>query len=62
MAAHFIGPAHLVPLVELCPTRCSNPKILANVKRFLESVGKRPVVMKKEIDGFIAARLQAALY
>mmetsp|Transcript_15751 Transcript_15751/g.54873 ORF Transcript_15751/g.54873 Transcript_15751/m.54873 type:complete len:311 (-) Transcript_15751:162-1094(-) len=71
IAAHFIGPAHLVPLVELCPSDraaaaaagkdpAQNP--VARVRAFLESVGKKPVTLMKEIDGFIAARLQAALY
>jgi len=67
IAAHFIGPAHLVPLVELCPAeRTSDPASidgpLERVRRFLISIGKRPIVLKREIDGFIAARLQAALY
>lgn len=67
MAAHFIGPAHLVPLVELCPAAqtaapLSESGVVARVKQFLLSIGKRPIVLKKEIDGLIAARLQAALY
>jgi len=73
VAAHFIGPAHLVPLVELCPSEraaAHTARIaggasqgpIARVRRFLESIGKKPVVLTKEIDGFIAARLQAALY
>jgi len=64
-AAHFIGPAHLVPLVELCPAEQTQPGEdgpVARVRRFLEAAGKKPVVLKREIDGFIAARLQAALY
>jgi len=69
VAAHFIGPAHLVPLVELCPSELTskagaggNPGPIERVQNFLESVGKKPVLLKREIDGFIAARLQAALY
>mmetsp|Transcript_23677 Transcript_23677/g.68020 ORF Transcript_23677/g.68020 Transcript_23677/m.68020 type:complete len:337 (-) Transcript_23677:102-1112(-) len=73
IAAHFIGPAHLVPLVELCPSERAAAATaamdggaaqgpVAQARRFLESVGKKPVVLRKEIDGFIAARLQAALY
>eukprot|EP00400_MALV-I_sp_L67-5_P000500 gene500-627_t len=62
MTAHFIGPAHLVPLVELCPTKYTDMKVVPIVQNFLLACGKSPAVMKKEIDGFIAARLQAALY
>ena len=57
MSTHFIGPAHLVPLVEMCPSKYTNRKHIPVVKRFLELCGKRPIVMKKEIDGFVAARL-----
>jgi len=67
MAAHFIGPAHLVPLVELCPAKqtadpSADSGAVHRVKRFLLSIGKKPIILKQEIDGFIAARLQAALY
>jgi len=76
IAAHFIGPAHLVPLVELCPSSQSAAAAAAaeaaggdpsqspvqRVRRFLETIGKKPVLLRKEIDGFIAARLQACLY
>mmetsp|Transcript_154768 Transcript_154768/g.475507 ORF Transcript_154768/g.475507 Transcript_154768/m.475507 type:complete len:317 (-) Transcript_154768:11-961(-) len=67
IAAHFLGPAHLIPLVELCPSEhtadaASADGPVARVQRFLTSLGKRPIVLRREIDGFIAARLQAALY
>lgn len=73
VAAHFIGPAHLVPLVEVCPSdraaaaiaaagASPTPSPVERVRSFLEGIGKKPVVLKKEIEGFIAARLQAALY
>jgi len=61
-AAHFIGPAHLVPLVEVCPAAQTGPDAVPRVAAFLRGVGKKPVEMKKEIQGFLAARLQAALY
>eukprot|EP01060_Flectonema_neradi_P033542 TRINITY_DN5653_c7_g1_i1.p1 TRINITY_DN5653_c7_g1~~TRINITY_DN5653_c7_g1_i1.p1 ORF type:complete len:321 (+),score=96.18 TRINITY_DN5653_c7_g1_i1:54-965(+) len=62
IAAHFIGPAHLVPLVELCPAEQSNAASVPLVEKYLKSIGKKPVILKKEIQGFLAARLQAALY
>eukprot|EP00928_Gymnodinium_smaydae_P079294 TRINITY_DN63260_c0_g1_i1.p1 TRINITY_DN63260_c0_g1~~TRINITY_DN63260_c0_g1_i1.p1 ORF type:complete len:305 (-),score=84.48 TRINITY_DN63260_c0_g1_i1:103-1017(-) len=61
-AAHFIGPAHLVPLVEVCPAPGTSSETISEVTTFLKSIGKKPVLLKKEIQGFIAARLQAALY
>eukprot|EP01064_Diplonema_japonicum_P012186 TRINITY_DN19645_c0_g1_i1.p1 TRINITY_DN19645_c0_g1~~TRINITY_DN19645_c0_g1_i1.p1 ORF type:complete len:321 (+),score=118.39 TRINITY_DN19645_c0_g1_i1:48-965(+) len=62
IAAHFIGPAHLVPLVELCPAPQSDVSSVKAVHTYLLTVNKKPVVLKKEIQGFLAARLQAALY
>jgi len=61
-AAHFIGPAHLVPLVEVCPGEGTDPSVPPKVVSFLQSIGKKPALLKKEIEGFLAARLQAALY
>jgi 3-hydroxybutyryl-CoA dehydrogenase len=61
-AAHFIGPAHLVPLVEVCPGQRTEPTVAPKIVSFLSSIGKKPALLKKEIEGFLAARLQAALY
>ncbi|KAJ9468144.1 hypothetical protein DIPPA_16652, partial [Diplonema papillatum] len=62
VAAHFIGPAHLVPLVEVCPAEGTDAAAVEKVRDYLLSVNKKPVVLHKEIEGFLAARLQAALY
>ncbi|EER13582.1 3-hydroxyacyl-CoA dehyrogenase, putative [Perkinsus marinus ATCC 50983] len=62
LAAHFIGPAYLVPLVEVCPGQKTDGDAVEKVEKFLKSCGKKPAVMNKEIDGFVCARLQAALY
>ncbi|KAF4672563.1 hypothetical protein FOL47_000398 [Perkinsus chesapeaki] len=62
VAAHFIGPAHLVPLVEVCPGEKTADAAVEKVAKFLEKCGKKPAVMNKETDGFVCARLQAALY
>ncbi|CEL99342.1 unnamed protein product [Vitrella brassicaformis CCMP3155] len=61
VAAHFIGPPHLVPLVEVCGGAKTDSSAVERVREFLQASGKRPVVLQKEIQGFIAARLQAAL-
>eukprot|EP00658_Telonema_sp_P-2_P031372 TRINITY_DN23487_c0_g1_i2.p1 TRINITY_DN23487_c0_g1~~TRINITY_DN23487_c0_g1_i2.p1 ORF type:complete len:298 (-),score=69.36 TRINITY_DN23487_c0_g1_i2:157-1050(-) len=62
IAAHFIGPAHLVPLVELCPAAQTNSTAVPAAFEYLVGIGKKPIILNKEIQGFIAARLQAALY
>ena len=61
IVAHPVNPPHLVPLVELVPTRYSDPDVVAKAKALLEEAGQVPIVVKGEIEGFILNRLQAAL-
>lgn len=58
---HFWNPAHLMPLVEICPGRLTHPATVDRVRDFLLSAGKKPVVLAKEAHGFIVNRLQFAL-
>lgn len=58
---HFFNPANLVPLVEIVKKKDTNPELVQSIKDLLLSIGKSPVVLKKEINGFIANRLQTAL-
>lgn len=59
--AHFLNPAPLVPLVEVVKTEKTSQEVVDETLELLRSVGKSPILLKKEIDGFIANRLQAAL-
>ncbi len=58
---HFFNPAHLVPLVEVVSPAFFPRQRLESVLAFLRGCGKTPVVLKKEVPGFIANRLQAAV-
>lgn len=58
---HFFNPAHLVPLVEVIKTEVTPHAVLADTLAHLRRIGKVPVVLKKEVSGFIANRLQAAV-
>jgi 3-hydroxyacyl-CoA dehydrogenase len=58
---HFFNPAHLVPLVEVVAAPSTPAPLLDAVLTFLQDSGKAPVVLKKEVPGFIANRLQAAV-
>jgi 3-hydroxyacyl-CoA dehydrogenase len=62
LIAHPFNPPHLVPLVELVPGKRTSPEKMAEAARFLEGLGKLPVVLKKEVPGHIANRLAAALW
>ena len=61
LVAHPVNPPHLVPLVELSPAPWSSPDVVARAHELHESVGQVPIVVKKEIQGFILNRLQGAL-
>jgi carnitine 3-dehydrogenase len=62
LVAHPFDPPHLVPLVEVVGGACTSAQALTRAVDFYRSVGKRPVVLRKEVPGHIANRLQAALW
>lgn len=61
IAAHFWHPPQLIPLVEVC----AGPETAQDVVRFtvdaLAAAGKQPVVLDREVPGFIGNRLQFAM-
>ncbi len=58
---HFFNPAHLIPLVEIVGLPDTPSAIIDETVNLMRSCGKTPVVLKRDIPGFIANRLQAAL-
>ena len=61
IATHFWYPPQLLPLVEVCGMPGTSPHVVERTCRLLRGVGKEPVVIDREIDGFIGNRLQFAL-
>ncbi len=61
LVAHPVNPPHLVPVVELVGTPWTSPEIIARAKTIYESVEQVPIIVRREIDGFILNRLQAVL-
>lgn len=59
--AHYFMPAHIVPLVEVVCAEFTDPEIAASVEATMKAVGKVPVLVKKDIPGFLANRMQHAL-
>jgi len=55
------NPPHLIPLVEVVPGERTDPKAVEEAVAFYEALGKVPRVLKKEIQGFVANRLQRAI-
>lgn len=58
---HFFNPAQLVPLVEIVRHEKTADEVVAAVMDIIAGLGKSPVLLKKDVPGFIANRLQAAL-
>ncbi|MGQ0663910.1 MAG: 3-hydroxyacyl-CoA dehydrogenase [Pseudomonadota bacterium] len=61
LVAHPVNPPHLVPLVELVPAPFTDPAVVERARAFYEAVGQAPIVVKREVAGFILNRLQGAL-
>lgn len=61
LVAHPVNPPHLVPIVELVGAPWTTAETVARAKEFYERVGQVPIVVRREIDGFILNRLQAVL-
>jgi 3-hydroxybutyryl-CoA dehydrogenase len=61
LVTHYWNPAHLMPLVEVVPHTGTAPTVLRWVKALLQRCGKRPLLLRKEVPGFIGNRLAFAL-
>jgi len=62
VVAHPFNPPYLLPLVEMIGGENTSAECIAWTERFYRVSGKSPLVMKKEIPGFIATRLQEAIW
>jgi ketoreductase RED1 len=62
LIGHPFNPPHLIPLVEIVPGEQTDPSAVADAVAFYEAVGKVPRVLRKEIQGFVANRLQRAIF
>lgn len=62
VVAHPFNPPHLVPYVELVKSPVTEEGVPKLVYDLLESAGRKVVVLKKSAPGFIANRLQHALF
>ncbi len=61
LVIHFWNPPHAIPLVEVVPHPGTKPEVTEAVLEFLRSVKTDPVLVAKEIPGFIGNRLQYAV-
>ena len=62
VGTHFWNPAYLIPLVEVVRTEHTDPAVAEGVVGILRAAGKEAVLCKKDVPGFIANRMQHALW
>jgi 3-hydroxyacyl-CoA dehydrogenase len=62
VVGHPFNPPHVIPLVEVVGGSKTSPDALKQAMKFYASIGKKPILLHKEMPGHVANRLQAALY
>lgn len=61
VVAHPLNPPYLIPATELVPAPWTSAETMARAETILRGIGQAPIVMRKEVDGFVMNRLQGAL-
>ncbi len=61
LIGHPFNPPHLIPLVEVVPGEKTSKAAVQETIDFYTAIGKSPILIEKEMPGFVANRLQAAL-
>lgn len=62
VGGHPYNPPHLIPLVEITYSDKTDQSNVQLAKAFYQSIGKEAVVLNRECPGYIANRLQLAVY
>ena len=60
--AHPFNPVYMLPGVELVPGKKTKKNFLNKANKFYKSVSMNPIVLKKELPGYLSDRLQEALW
>lgn len=62
LIGHPFNPVYLLPLVEIVPGELTAPETVAGARAFYDDLVMHPLVVRKEIEGYISDRLQEALW
>jgi carnitine 3-dehydrogenase len=62
VVGHPFNPVYLVPLVEVCGGARTSPRAIERAAAVYRSVGMWPLVLRREVHGFVADRLMEALW
>lgn len=61
LVVHPTNPPHLVPLTEICPTSWTAGATVEKVTKLMLCIGQTPILIQREVNGFVLNRLQAAV-
>jgi len=61
LVVHPINPPYLVPAAEIVPAPWTDPAVVERTRALVVTAGQAPIVMKRELDGFVMNRMQGAL-
>ena len=59
---HPFNPVYLLPLVEIVPGKKTSEKYMNIANSFYKSISMNPILLKKELPGYLSDRLQEALW
>ena len=62
LIGHPFNPVYLLPAVEIVPGQKTSTKYLNQAKKFYKSISMNPIMVKKELPGYLSDRLQEALW
>ena len=62
VGTHYFNPAHIMPLVEIHRGKYTSDKVVETTRDLMLQVGKKPILIKREIPGFIVNRIQGAIF
>ena len=62
MIGHPFNPVYLLPGIEIVPGKKTKRLYLNKAKKFYESISMNPIMVKRELPGYLADRLQEALW
>lgn len=57
IGVHFFNPPQLMKLVEVIPGIQTNPQVVEELTKYVQSLNKHPVICKKDVSGFIVNRI-----
>jgi 3-hydroxyacyl-CoA dehydrogenase len=61
LVMHPINPPYLIPAAEIVPAPWTTPETVEKTRKLAVASGQAPIVMKRELDGFVMNRMQGAL-